>query len=83
MDSDGRMNEHEFSVAVHLIQMKVDKHDLPKMLPASMKINPLQSPVGVQPTPHIQIAAPVMNSATMKPAMPISKLWCDLFCSFC
>ena len=59
------MSEHEFSVAVHLIQKKLDKHDLPKILPASMKVNPLtKTPTGSQPTAILGALSPTKPNQT-------------------
>lgn len=37
MDADGRINQHEFAVALHLIQMKLKGMELPATLPASLR----------------------------------------------
>nr|XP_054922115.1 intersectin-1-like isoform X4 [Dermacentor andersoni] len=37
MDADGRINQHEFAVALHLIQMKLKGIELPATLPASLR----------------------------------------------
>ncbi|XP_075751377.1 intersectin-1 isoform X4 [Rhipicephalus microplus] len=37
MDADGRINQHEFAVALHLIQMKLKGIELPATLPATLR----------------------------------------------
>lgn len=44
MNSDGRMDIHEFSIAMKLIKMKLQGHPLPSALPPSMKQSPLPLP---------------------------------------
>lgn len=41
MNSDGRMDIHEFSIAMKLIKLKLQGHPLPPTLPPSMKQPPL------------------------------------------
>uniref|UniRef100_A0A8C4NLQ3 Intersectin-1 n=1 Tax=Dicentrarchus labrax TaxID=13489 RepID=A0A8C4NLQ3_DICLA len=43
MNSDGRMDIHEFSIAMKLIKLKLQGHPLPPALPPSMKQPPLTS----------------------------------------
>ena len=40
MNADGKMDKKEFSVAVHLIQKKLQGHELPKVLPPSLTADP-------------------------------------------
>lgn len=44
MNSDGRMDIHEFSIAMKLIKLKLQGHPLPPTLPPSMKQPPLPLP---------------------------------------
>lgn len=44
MNSDGRMDIHEFSIAMKLIKLKLQGHPLPPSLPPSMKQPPLPLP---------------------------------------
>lgn len=44
MNSDGRMDIHEFSIAMKLIKLKLQGHPLPPSLPPSMKQPPLSLP---------------------------------------
>lgn len=45
MNNDGRMDVHEFSIAMKLIKLKLQGHPLPPALPPSMK----QPPLGLPP----------------------------------
>ncbi|KAG1699640.1 Intersectin-1 [Nymphon striatum] len=40
MNADGKMDRHEFSIAMHLIQMKLKGVEVPKTLPAVLKTPP-------------------------------------------
>ncbi|KAM4591206.1 intersectin-1 isoform 4-T4 [Odontesthes bonariensis] len=60
MNSDGRMDIHEFSIAMKLIKLKLQGHPLPPALPPSMKQPPLplppqtgfgMPPMGAMPAP--------------------------------
>ncbi|KAK2824628.1 hypothetical protein Q5P01_021803 [Channa striata] len=57
MNSDGRMDIHEFSIAMKLIKLKLQGHPLPPTLPPSMKQPPLPIPpqagFGLPPIPPI------------------------------
>lgn len=44
MNGDGRMDIHEFSIAMKLIKLKLQGHPLPPTLPPSMKQPPLAIP---------------------------------------
>lgn len=58
MNSDGRMDIHEFSIAMKLIKLKLQGHPLPPTLPPSMKQPPLPLPpqtgFGKTKTPQVQ-----------------------------
>lgn len=51
MNNDGKMDMHEFSIAMKLIKLKLQGHPLPPSLPPSMKPQaltiPPQPPFGV------------------------------------
>uniref|UniRef100_A0A8C8GAN1 Intersectin 1 (SH3 domain protein) n=1 Tax=Oncorhynchus tshawytscha TaxID=74940 RepID=A0A8C8GAN1_ONCTS len=55
MNNDGKMDMHEFSIAMKLIKLKLQGHSLPPSLPPSMKQPPLTlpppptAPFGVMP----------------------------------
>lgn len=36
VDRDGMLDEDEFALAMHLISIKVDGHDMPQTLPAHL-----------------------------------------------
>lgn len=44
MNNDGKMDMHEFSIAMKLIKLKLQGHPLPPSLPPSMKQPPLSLP---------------------------------------
>lgn len=44
MNNDGKMDMHEFSIAMKLIKLKLQGHPLPPSLPPSMKQQPLSIP---------------------------------------
>ncbi|MGH0133905.1 UNVERIFIED_CONTAM: hypothetical protein FKN15_067391 [Acipenser sinensis] len=44
MNNDGRMDQHEFSIAMKLIKLKLQGHSLPPSLPPIMKQPPLAIP---------------------------------------
>lgn len=44
MNGDGRMDIHEFSIAMKLIKLKLQGHPLPPTLPPTMKQPPLAMP---------------------------------------
>ncbi|KAI3362814.1 hypothetical protein L3Q82_001861 [Scortum barcoo] len=58
MNSDGRMDIHEFSIAMKLIKLKLQGHPLPPTLPPSMKQPPLPLP------PQTGFAPPVNKSSS-------------------
>lgn len=43
MNSDGKMDKKEFSIAMHLIKKKLQGFELPKTLPPSLKADPSPS----------------------------------------
>ncbi|XP_054653972.1 intersectin-1 isoform X5 [Dunckerocampus dactyliophorus] len=72
MNSDGRMDIHEFSIAMKLIKLKLQGHPLPPTLPPSMKQPPLplppQSGFGMPPLAPI---APPMPGVPPLPLPPL------------
>ncbi|KAJ4948804.1 hypothetical protein JOQ06_020327 [Pogonophryne albipinna] len=75
MNSDGRMDIHEFSIAMKLIKLKLQGHPLPSSLPPSM-ITPLalppQSGFGMPPMPPLSgMMQPIPGFPL--PAPPVNK----------
>lgn len=72
MNSDGRMDIHEFSIAMKLIKLKLQGHPLPPSLPPSMKQPPLPLPpqTGFGMPPMAPIAAPL----SAVPPLPLPPL---------
>uniref|UniRef100_A0A3Q1B0D2 Intersectin-1 n=1 Tax=Amphiprion ocellaris TaxID=80972 RepID=A0A3Q1B0D2_AMPOC len=72
MNSDGRMDIHEFSIAMKLIKLKLQGHPLPPTLPPSMKQPPLSLPpqtgFGLPPM------APLPNPLPGVPPLPLPPL---------
>ncbi|CAK6976759.1 intersectin-1 [Scomber scombrus] len=77
MNSDGRMDIHEFSIAMKLIKLKLQGHPLPSTLPPSMKQPPLPIPpvsgFGMPPMPPMgPIAAPLAGVPPLPlPPLPV------------
>ncbi|XP_071393167.1 intersectin-1 [Centroberyx affinis] len=71
MNSDGRMDIHEFSIAMKLIKLKLQGHPLPPALPPSMKQPPLpippQSGFGMPPMAPIATALPGVPPLPLPP----------------
>uniref|UniRef100_A0A673BX21 Intersectin-1 n=1 Tax=Sphaeramia orbicularis TaxID=375764 RepID=A0A673BX21_9TELE len=78
MNSDGRMDIHEFSIAMKLIKLKLQGHPLPPSLPPSMKQPPLPLPpqAGVPPLPlpplPVGVSPPLVSSAPPPLPQPIA-----------
>ncbi|XP_034041582.1 intersectin-1 isoform X2 [Thalassophryne amazonica] len=72
MNSDGRMDMHEFSIAMKLIKLKLQGHPLPPTLPPTMKQPPLPLPpqagFGMPPM------APLAASLPGVPPLPLPPL---------
>ncbi|KAF7689532.1 hypothetical protein HF521_012885 [Silurus meridionalis] len=64
MNNDGKMDMHEFSIAMKLIKLKLQGHPLPPTLPPSMKQPPLSLP------PPAPFGMPSMGPMTGLPAVP-------------
>lgn len=73
--ADGKMDRHEFSVAMHLIQMKLKGYELPKSLPQSLRtppppipsmsnFRPSQPSMGIGPVPGAIPSAGFIRSAS-------------------
>jgi len=64
------MDQLEFSIAIHLVRKKLQGTNLPKVLPASLKVDPgkpgsgTTSPVKQVPQQQRPSAAPVKTTAT-------------------
>ncbi|XP_042288787.1 intersectin-1 isoform X6 [Thunnus maccoyii] len=75
MNSDGRMDIHEFSIAMKLIKLKLQGHPLPTALPPSMKQPPLPlappTGFGMPPMPPL---APISTSLPGVPPLPLPPL---------
>ncbi|XP_054456460.1 intersectin-1 isoform X1 [Anoplopoma fimbria] len=77
MNSDGRMDIHEFSIAMKLIKLKLQGHPLPPALPPSMKQPPLTLPpqggFGMPPMPSMPpISAPLSGVPPLPlPPLPV------------
>ncbi|XP_059179911.1 intersectin-1 isoform X3 [Centropristis striata] len=77
MNSDGRMDIHEFSIAMKLIKLKLQGHPLPPSLPPSMIQPPLslppQSGFGMPPMPPMPpISAPLSGVPPLPlPPLPV------------
>uniref|UniRef100_A0A8C2WYQ8 Intersectin-1 n=1 Tax=Cyclopterus lumpus TaxID=8103 RepID=A0A8C2WYQ8_CYCLU len=74
MNSDGRMDIHEFSIAMKLIKLKLQGHPLPPALPPSMQqaalTLPPQSAFGMPPMPPI--SAPLSGLPPLPlPPLPV------------
>ena len=75
MDGDGRMDQKEFSVAMFLIQKKLKGGQLPQVLPASLKADPVAMGGPIMSTGFPQMATggfggTGMGSMTMSPQQP-------------
>ncbi|XP_024117144.1 intersectin-1 isoform X2 [Oryzias melastigma] len=75
MNSDGRMDIHEFSIAMKLIKMKLQGHPLPSALPPSMKQSPLplppQTAFGMPPMAPIPTPIPAPQPPLPLPPLPL------------
>ncbi|CAN7984735.1 unnamed protein product, partial [Ixodes pacificus] len=78
MDADGKINRHEFAVALHLIQMKLKGLELPAMLPSSLRSPPFPtgafSPTFGPPLEQVvsPVAQPLVNAALPGAAFPVA-----------
>ncbi|XP_077540159.1 dynamin associated protein 160 isoform X4 [Haemaphysalis longicornis] len=79
MDADGRINQHEFAVALHLIQMKLKGVELPATLPVSLRFPPTTVaggfPAAASFGPPLEsvgspVAQPPLVNAVMPPQIP-------------
>lgn len=80
MNSDGRMDVHEFSIAMKLIKLKLQGHPLPPTLPSSMiqppPPLPPQTGFGKTKTHSVQC---VLNSYFMVDSWPSAHLFFFIF----
>lgn len=69
VNSDGKMDKKEFSMAMHLIKKKLQGYELPKNLPASLKADPtvVVNTFGMAP----QMAPAMTQQMTMGMGMPV------------
>lgn len=72
MNSDGRMDIHEFSIAMKLIKLKLQGHPLPPALPPSMKQPPL--PLPPPPAFGLPPIAPIPTPIPVVPPLPLPPL---------
>uniref|UniRef100_A0A3P8WQR6 Intersectin-1 n=1 Tax=Cynoglossus semilaevis TaxID=244447 RepID=A0A3P8WQR6_CYNSE len=72
MNNDGRMDVHEFSIAMKLIKLKLQGHPLPPALPPSMK----QPPLGLPPQTGFGMPpmAPIPTPLPAVPPLPLPPL---------
>lgn len=73
MNGDGKMDKKEFSIAMHLIKKKLQGYELPKVLPASLKMDP--TPVigsFAQPTMPVSMSQPMGMVYPMVGGNPLS-----------
>ncbi|CAG00361.1 unnamed protein product, partial [Tetraodon nigroviridis] len=72
MNSDGRMDIHEFSIAMKLIKLKLQGHPLPPSLPPSMK----QPPLAIPPQTGFGMPsmAPIAAALPSVPPLPLPAL---------
>ncbi|XP_061081818.1 intersectin-1-like [Conger conger] len=84
LNNDGKMDAHEFSIAMKLIKLKLQGHPLPPSLPPAMKQPPLPlpsappfgmpglpgvPPVPLAPLPGVGVSPPLISSVP-PPAVP-------------
>ncbi|XP_068424453.1 intersectin-1 isoform X2 [Clinocottus analis] len=75
MNSDGRMDIHEFSIAMKLIKLKLQGHPLPPALPPSMKPAPLTlPPQGGFAMPPMPPLPPLSAPLSGVPPLPLPPL---------
>ncbi|XP_048865058.1 intersectin-1 isoform X1 [Brienomyrus brachyistius] len=84
MNNDGKMDIHEFSIAMKLIKLKLQGHNLPLSLPPAMKLPPYGIPgvptmAGIPGVPAVPLAplsglgmSPPLVSSIPAPVAPIA-----------
>ncbi|XP_037606775.1 intersectin-2a isoform X2 [Sebastes umbrosus] len=82
MDSDGKMDRHEFSIAMKLIKLKLQGRNLPSVLPITMKQPPVSNSTSSIPSsarfgmgsmPNLSIGLSSMSAMSAMPILtPIS-----------
>ncbi|XP_036400714.1 intersectin-1 isoform X2 [Megalops cyprinoides] len=71
MNNDGKMDIHEFSIAMKLIKLKLQGHPLPPSLPPAMK----QPPIALPPAPPFAMGGmPPMPNLPGVPPVPLPPL---------
>uniref|UniRef100_A0A3B3S449 Intersectin-1 n=1 Tax=Paramormyrops kingsleyae TaxID=1676925 RepID=A0A3B3S449_9TELE len=70
MNNDGKMDIHEFSIAMKLIKLKLQGHNLPLSLPPAMKLPPYGKPIPTHGIPGV----PTMAGIPGVPAVPLAPL---------
>uniref|UniRef100_A0A8C7IJ76 Intersectin-1 n=1 Tax=Oncorhynchus kisutch TaxID=8019 RepID=A0A8C7IJ76_ONCKI len=68
MNNDGKMDMHEFSIAMKLIKLKLQGHSLPPSLPPSMKQPPLTLPPPPTAPFGVGMSPPLVSS--VPPSVP-------------
>uniref|UniRef100_A0A674D5H3 Intersectin-1 n=1 Tax=Salmo trutta TaxID=8032 RepID=A0A674D5H3_SALTR len=68
MNNDGKMDMHEFSIAMKLIKLKLQGHPLPPSLPPSMKQPPLTLPPPPTAPFGVGMSPPLVSS--VPPSVP-------------
>ncbi|KAL7305666.1 hypothetical protein TKK_0001924 [Trichogramma kaykai] len=80
MDKDGKLNLHEFTIAMHLVYKALEKNTVPNVLPSELLENraappivPVQDPITFEPKPikPPMPAAPAIPPIASIPAIPI------------
>uniref|UniRef100_A0A8C9ST02 Intersectin 1 n=1 Tax=Scleropages formosus TaxID=113540 RepID=A0A8C9ST02_SCLFO len=72
LNNDGKMDIHEFSIAMKLIKLKLQGHPLPPSLPPAMKQPPL--PVPPAPPFGMGISPPLVSSVAPSAPPPVPPL---------
>nr|XP_046228563.1 intersectin-2-like isoform X2 [Scatophagus argus] len=78
MDSDGKMDRLEFSIAMKLIKLKLQGHNLPSSLPIIMKQSPVSNSASAIPSsarfgmgsmPNLSVGLPSMSALSTMPIL--------------
>ncbi|XP_059211912.1 intersectin-2a isoform X2 [Centropristis striata] len=78
MDSDGKMDRQEFSIAMKLIKLKLQGRNLPTVLPITMKQTPVSNSASIIPSsarfgmgsmPNLSIGLPSMPTMSTMPML--------------
>lgn len=79
MNKDGKMDQKEFSIAMHLIKKKLQGYDIPLVLPQSMKMEPSISGFGPPPSSVGHAGMPSMSECYIKMVPVFSGLTATTF----